>query len=455
MIDSEKSASVHHLPPLLPIRPFTRPVRGEVMPPGSKSITNRALLLAALCDRPVKLTDALFSEDTQVMVEALRRLGFTVESNTGARTLRVSDQVNGLRAARVEIFTGLAGTAARFLTALCAAAGQGVYVVDGTARMRERPMRGVIAALRSLGAELRCLENEGHLPVEIHARGLRGGRVEVDAQESSQFLSALLMAAPLADGPLELSARGGVRQPFVQLTARMMEQFGQPPVEQPAPGTFRVQAPQTYARPSGDYPIEPDASAASYLLALPLVTGGEITLAGLRPPGESLQGDIRFTEVLAHCGLRLDWGGQGVRVHWEPDSARRGIDADFSQFSDTFLTLAAISPLLNGPTRITGIAHTRKQETDRLAGATAELVRLGQHVIESDDAIEIHPRPLQPDVQVETYGDHRFAMSFAILGCHDLRRDGQPWLAIKNPGVCAKTFPAFFDLLARLHAGSH
>lgn len=425
------------------------------MPPGSKSITNRALLLAALCPHPVTLTDALFSDDSRIMVDALRALGFTVEANSGARTLRVSGQESGLRAARTEIFTGLAGTAARFLTALCAAAPQGVYGIDGTARMRERPMSGVLGALRDLGAEVRCLGAEGHLPVEIHARGLRGGRVEVDAQESSQFLSAVLMAAPLARAPLELATVGSVRLPFVQLTARMMEQFGQPAVAQPEPGRFRAQAPHPYRLAGDTYAVEPDASAASYLLALPLVTGGRLTLAGLRPAGESLQGDIRFTEVLRAVGVKFTRTPEGLVAQWDRESGRAGVTADFGPFSDTFLTLAALTPLLSGPTRITGIAHTRKQETDRVAGAAAELRRLGQQVIETEDSLEVHPQPLRPDVEIETYGDHRFAMSFGILGCHDLHRDGRPWLAIKDPGVCAKTFPAFFDLLARLHAGSH
>lgn len=442
------------LPEILPIRPFARPVRGEVMPPGSKSLTNRALLLATLCPRPVTLTEALFSEDSLLMVEALRRLGFTVEENSGSRTLRVSGQANGFKAARAELHVGLAGTAARFLTALCAAAPQGVYVIDGTARMRERPMRGVIDALRALGADIRSLGAEGHLPIEIHARGLRGGQVAVDASESSQFLSALLMVAPLAAGPVELRTVGEVRLPFVELTARLMEQFGQPPVARPAPGVFAV-APRAYDAGADAFAIEPDASAASYLFALPLVTGGELVLHGVLPAERSLQGDIRFADVLRDCGAMIGARRGGAVSSWDRTSVRRGVTRDFSRFSDTFLTLAAVAPLLTGPTRITGIAHTRKQETDRVAGAAAELRKLGQHVVETEDALEIHPRPLTPGVEIETYGDHRFAMSFGVLGCHDLRGDGSPWLSIRRPGCCAKTFPAFFDLLARLRAASH
>ncbi len=425
------------------------------MPPGSKSITNRALIFAALCPQPVTLTEALFSEDSQLVVEALRKLGLTVEANAPRRMIGVSGQAHAFPSERVELFVGLAGTAARFLTALCAAAPRGVYSIDGTARMRERPMKGVIDALRALGAEIRCLGAEGHLPIEIHAHGLRGGDVAIDAQESSQFLSALLMVAPLAAAPITVRAVGGVRLPFVQLTARMMAQFGQPPVQQRAPDLFRITAPRGYDLAGESYAVEPDASAGSYLLALPLVTGGELSLAGLTPPDLSLQGDIRFIDVLREAGALIQPTARGLNAQWERGSARRGVTGDFSKFSDTFLTLAAIAPLLPGPTTITGIAHTRRQETDRVAGAAAELRRLGQHVVETEDALEIHPRPLTSGVAIETYGDHRFAMSFAILGCHDLHGDGRSWLTIKDPGCCAKTFPAFFDLLARLHAGSH
>ncbi len=425
------------------------------MPPGSKSITNRALIFAALCPQPVTLTEALFSEDSQLVVEALRQLGLTVEASAPRRTICVSGQANAFQAARVDLFVGLAGTAARFLTALCAAAPRGVYSIDGTARMRERPMKGVIDALRALGADIRCLGQDGHLPIEIHAHGLRGGDVEIDAQESSQFLSALLMVAPLAAAPIAVRAVGGVRLPFVQLTARMMVQFGQPPVQQLAPDHFRVAAPHRYELNSESYAIEPDASAGSYLLALPLVAGGELSLVGLTSPDASLQGDIRFIDVLRDAGVLIQPSAHGVSAQWERGSARRGVTCDFSRFSDTFLTLAAVAPLLNGPTKITGIAHTRRQETDRVAGAGAELRRLGQHVVETEDTLEIHPRPLTRGVEIETYGDHRFAMSFAILGCHDLHGDGRSWLTIKDPGCCAKTFPEFFDLLARLHAGSH
>lgn len=442
------------LPDLLPIEPFTRPVRGEVVLPGSKSLTNRALLLAALCDRPVTLTGALFSEDTLLMAEALRRLGFAVAADEAAATLRVSDQEKGFTGGPADLFVGLAGTAARFLTALCAAAPRGVYRIDGVSQMRKRPMKGLIDALRALGADVRCTGEEGFFPLEIHARGLHGGPVALDARESSQMLSALMMAAPLAAAPVEVALVGGVRQPFVQMTARLMAHFGQPAVERLADDRFRIAAGRRYALPGGRYAIEPDATAASYFLALPLVTGGALTLRDLGGPGSGLQGDTEFARVLAEAGATVEPQAGGLRVSFAPGRPRRGVDRDFNAFSDTFLTLAAIAPLLEGPTRITGIAHTRKQETDRVAGMARELARLGQEVIETEDALEIHPRPLRAGQVIETYRDHRFAMSFGILGCHDRHGDGRPWLTIRDPACCAKTFPHFFDLLEALRAKS-
>ncbi len=425
------------LPDLLPIRPFTRPARGSVVLPGSKSLTNRALALAALSNQPVTLSGALFSEDTHLMSDALRALGFEISLNESAREIALRPQPHGYPTQPVDLFVGLAGTAARFLTALCAAAPHGLYRIDGVPQMRKRPMKQLIDALRSLGADIRCTGEEGFFPLEIHARGLRGGSVALDASESSQLLSALLMVAPLAAAPVEISLVGNVRWTFVEMTLRLMAEFGISISRPPAHSPFRI-APSTY-RAQSHYVIEPDATAASYFQALPAVTGGTLDLPGLRPPGQGLQGDSAFIEFLTRSLQR-------------PTGA--ALTEDFREISDTFLTLAAIAPLLSGPTRITGIAHTRKQETDRVAGMARELKKLGQDVVETEDSLAITPRPLTSDVEIETYGDHRFAMSFAILGCHDLHRDGRPWLSIRNPACCAKTFPTFFDVLANIRTHS-
>jgi 3-phosphoshikimate 1-carboxyvinyltransferase len=436
---------VTRLPDLLAVRPFTRPVRGNVGIPGSKSLTNRALLMAALCDGPVSLSGALFSDDTRIMAEALRRLGIDVVEDEARGAIRVAGLGGAIPAKEARLSVGLAGTAARFLTALCACAPSGVFRLDGAPRMRERPMKGLIDALRLLGADIRCLGTEGFLPVEVRARGLRGGAVAIDSGESSQMLSALLMVAPLADGPVTVTPVAGVRMPFVRMTIRQMSQFG---LAESVPGPDgAISVARGRYRSPGTYPIEPDATSAGYFAALPLAVGGSIGLDGLKPAEESLQGDVRFLGVLGRCGARISSGGGGILVAFAPGGRRIGVVEDFSGFSDTFLTLAAIAPLLKGPTRITGIGHTRKQETDRVSAMAGELRRLGQEVLETEDSLEINPAPLAAGVSVETHGDHRFAMSFAVLGSHDLSGNGSPWLSIADPACCAKTFPDFFDVL--------
>ena len=413
------------LPDPLWIKPFTRPVRGEVALPGSKSITNRALLLAALSDGPVTLTNALFSRDTEIMAAALNQLGIPVTMDAGERTMRIEGRGGKIPVPSAKLFVGNAGTAARFLTALVCLRPGGVYHFDSDPAMYRRPIGPLLDALASQGAKA----SARNFPFTLQTAGLPGGTVELDASESSQLLSALLLVAPHARTPLAVKLKGDtVSKPFIAMTEHMLQQFA--------------------ARPTS-YAIEGDATAASYFLALPLVTGGQVALPGFKI-ARSLQGDVEFAAVLMKAGLTL----AEAKASMPKGAARRGTVADFNEFSDTFLTLAAIAPLLDGPTIITGIAHTRKQETDRVAGMARELGRLGQHVVETEDSLEIHPRPLKAGVEIETYHDHRFAMSFGILGCHNLHGDGRPWLAIRDPGCCAKTFPHFFDLLAGLRAGS-
>lgn len=481
-------------PDVLPITPFPAPVRGEARLPGSKSLTNRALLLAALAEGRTVLTGALFSEDTEIMVAALGRLGFEVRADAAAQTIAVGGHGGAIPAANrspeapadvecgVDLFVGLAGTAARFLTALCAAAPRGRYRLDGTEQMRRRPMKGLIDALRSLGAEIRCEGTDGFLPFVVHAHGLRAGEVALDASESSQMLSALLMVAPLAvrgaspepAGPpsparaeagrgLHIRLSAPVREPFVEMTRQLMHQFGVDVAS--GPGVFHVPS-RAYRldAPPGPggakaYPIEPDATAASYFLALPLAVGGTLLLPHVNPLGPRLQGDIAFERVLRQAGLSTEPGGKGLMASFPAGGVRVPVTQDFRDFSDTFLTLAALSPLLGGTTRITGIAHTRKQETDRVEAAAAELRKIvgEDRVRTTEDSLEIDAPPLpalrgriRRPVEIDPHGDHRLAMSFAILGCHDLQGDGRPWLVIRNPGVCAKTFPDFFGVLDSL-----
>jgi 3-phosphoshikimate 1-carboxyvinyltransferase len=415
----------------LPIPPFTRPVSGAVTLPGSKSITNRALLLAALADGPVTLTNALFSRDTEIMAAALNQLGIEVKLDANAKTMRVAGHGGKIPAASARLFVGNAGTAARFLTAFVCLRPGGSYQFDSDPAMYRRPIGPLLDALATQGAKA----SARNFPFTLTTAGLAGGTVEIDASESSQLLSALLLIAPHARSRLTVTLKGGtVSKPFVAMTERMLRQF---------------------AERSKTYAIEGDASAASYFLALALVTRGSIALPGYSID-HSLQGDVDFAPVLAQAGLAVTATEDpaGAEAWIVTGAPRRGVKADFNAFSDTFLTLAAIAPLLDGPTKITGIAHTRKQETDRVAGMARELRKLGQDVIEEEDALTITPRPLTPGVEIETYHDHRFAMSFGILGCHNLHGDGRPWLSIKDPACCSKTFPNFFEELASLRAAS-
>lgn len=413
------------LPALLPIIPFTGPVRGGVTLPGSKSITNRALILAALGPTTVTLRNALFSRDTRIMIAALRTLGFEITADESALTITITGGGGKIPQREAQIEVGNAGTAARFLTALVSLHPEGTYHFDGDEAMRRRPIGTLLEALEHQGATASARS----FPFTLKTAGLRGGNVQLDATESSQLLSALLMVAPHARSPLTVELKGEtVSRPFVAMTERMVQQFSTPVV---------------------DYAIEGDATAASYFAALALVTQGQLTVNGLNLSPSALQGDAEFYRLLAAHQLIT------ASDHQVATGAQRsGFSADFNHFSDTFLTLAALAPLLEGPTRITGIAHTRKQETDRVAGMARELRKLGQQVIETEDTLEIHPRPLTPHREIETYHDHRFAMSFGILGCYDLLKNGQAWLSIKDPACCAKTFPSFFDLLADLRGNS-
>ena len=460
------------LPDNLPIVPFTRPVRGSVTLPGSKSITNRALILAALANGKTTLRGALFSRDTRIMVAALRQLGFTVDTDETALTISIKGLDGEIPKREAKLDIGNAGTAARFLTAFVCLCPDGVYHFDGDEAMRRRPIGALLDALETQGANASARS----FPFTLRTTGLRGGDIKIDASESSQMLSALLMVASFARNQSVIYPVGSIRMPFVEMTAKLMTRFTGLGLSPWPDGTYRplpVTPARRYRSPE-IFQIEPDASAASYFLTLPMVTGGSVYLPGLRTD-HSLQGDIKFAEVLRSAGVNvadrlvddpqpsteIDESYQVRKRSIGVDSTFKGspkpkhVTQDFNEFSDTFLTLAAIAPLLDGPTKISGIAHTRKQETDRVAGMARELKKLGQHVIETEDALEIHPRPLIPGVEIETYHDHRFAMSFGILGCFDLLKNGRPWLTIKDPACCSKTFPHFFDLLASLRAGSH
>lgn len=406
------------------------PVTGTIRPPGSKSITNRALVCAALAEGDSLLAGALASEDTEVMIESLGRLGIAVEHDRPRATVRVTGCGGTIPVDRADLFVGNSGTSMRFLAAMVAL-GHGRYRLDGVARMRERPIADLLAALEQLGAKTES--TGGCPPAVIHAGGLRGGTVRIAADISSQFLSGLLMAAPYAAGEVEIALAGPmVSETYVTMTRRVMAEFG---VAVSGEGPFRI-APGRYR--GRQYAIEPDASAASYFFAAAAITGGEVTVAGLSR--RSLQGDVAFCDCLARMGCEVRYDDDSITVRGGP---LRGIDCDMNTISDTAQTLAAVALFAQGPTNIANVAHIRHKETDRILALANELRKLGATVDERHDGLTIEPGPLH-GAEIETYRDHRMAMSFALVGLRT------PGVVILDPGCTAKTYPDFFEDLARL-----
>ena len=449
----------------LPIQPFTGPIEGSLTLPGSKSITNRALILAALSKGETHLTGALFSRDTSIMLEALKSLGFQIKTDSTKNSISVQGEAGRIPIKSASLNVGNAGTAARFLTAFLAIEPGGRYTLDGDPAMRKRPIQGLLKALTESGAAtFEFHKKPGYFPLTLHSQGYKGGTVAVDATASSQILSALLMAAPAGPANVQFIAPH-VRPAYIAITLAVRQSFGADPVAADEVGAYLLPALEYTAPKGGIYAIEPDLSAASYFLSLTALHGGTLKIPALSP--KPLQGDAQFANVLEPLGLEVQQNAFEWMVFGKSPQAFSHTPAtiDFSNFSDTFLTYAALTPLLGCTYTIKGIAHTRKQETDRPAGIARELEKLGQTVTQSHDSLTIKPNlsalkakariALEKNqlLEIDTYEDHRFAMSFAILGTYDLLENGEPWLAIKNPSCCGKTFPDFFHTLENLHHG--
>jgi 3-phosphoshikimate 1-carboxyvinyltransferase len=423
------------------ILPATGPVRGSIRPPGSKSITNRALACAALAEGETVLRGALASDDTRVMIEGLGRLGIRVDVGDGGRTLQVAGCDGEIPAHQADLFVGNSGTTMRFLTAL-AALGRGEYRLDGVPRMRERPMGDQAAAMRLLGVDVRCESPRECPPVTVRGGGLRGGRAAVRGDASSQFLSGLMLAAPYAAADVTLAVEGPlVSVPYVTMTARVMQAFGA--VATPTDGYREIRISHERRYRGREYAVEPDASAASYFFAAAAITGGEVTVEGLGR--DSLQGDVAFVTCLERMGARVAFADGATTVRGGP---LVGIDVDMNAISDTVPTLAVAALFAAGPTHIRNVAHIRHKETDRIAAVARELRKLGAAVEEFPDALRITPRELHGAV-IDTYDDHRMAMSFALAGLM------APGVVINDPGCTAKTYPAFFADLERVVRGRH
>jgi 3-phosphoshikimate 1-carboxyvinyltransferase len=418
-----------------PVVPLTRPPDAEVTVPGSKSFTNRALVCAGLASGASTLTGALFADDTDAMVVALRGLGSSVDADEGAATMRVTGCGGALTPGPVELNVRLAATAARFLAPVLAL-GRGEYRLDGSEPLRRRPIGPLVDALRQLGVRVTDEGSAGHLPVRVDAAGLAGGHVRLRGDISSQFVSGLLLAAPYASAPMEIEVTTDlVSRPYLEVTIATMAAFGVE-IDRQGPGAFRVQ-PARY-RPT-TFAVEPDASAASYFFAAAAMTAGRVRVTGLGRG--AVQGDVRFVDLLGQMGAEVERGADWTEVRGP--ATLRGIDVDLSDISDTVPTLAVVAALADSSSRLHGIGFIRGKETDRIAAVVKELGRCGIVAEEAPDAIVIHPgRPRA--ARVETYDDHRMAMAFSLFG---LLVEG---IEIDEPDVVAKTYPHFFEDLERL-----
>jgi 3-phosphoshikimate 1-carboxyvinyltransferase len=416
---------------LVRLAPGQPPDRWDVRVPGSKSITNRALLLAAVAEGTSILRHPLRSDDTQAMVGSLRALGSAIEDAEGD-AWRVRG-LGGPPRGSADVWCSAAGTVARFLPAMLAA-GSGTFGVDGVAQLRARPLRPLIDALVAQGASVP--DGATHLPLRLVANGLSGGTVAVDSRISSQFLSGLLMAAPLARAATRLVHGETVSRPYLRITESVMRRFG---VEVSLGESESTCEPAAYA--GTEFDIEPDASTASYFLGHAAVTGTTVRLLGL-DGAATRQGDIGLVDVLEAMGCRARLS---PTVEVTGPARLRGVEARMTDNTDVLMTVACIAPFADRPTTIEGVGHARVKESDRLSATAENLQRLGIRVEQGPDHLRVHPGTPRP-ARLPTYDDHRIAMAFALIGHH-------AEITLEDPDVVAKTCPTFFELWRR--SGAH
>ncbi|HCE2184803.1 TPA: 3-phosphoshikimate 1-carboxyvinyltransferase [Vibrio parahaemolyticus] len=421
----------------LTLQPINK-IQGEVNLPGSKSVSNRALLLAALAKGTTRLTNLLDSDDIRHMLNALTKLGvkYTLSAD------KTECVVEGLGrpfsvSGPVELFLGNAGTAMRPLAAaLCV--GQGEYVLTGEPRMKERPIGHLVTALQEAGADIEYLENTNYPPLKIVGTGLKAGTVSIDGSISSQFLTAFLMSAPLAEGEVRIKIEGDlVSKPYIDITLHIMKQFGVEVINNDYQ-EFVIPAGQHYVAP-GDFLVEGDASSASYFLAAAAIKGGEVKVTGIGK--NSIQGDIQFADALEKMGAEIEWGDDYVisRV-----GKLKGIDMDYNHIPDAAMTIATTALFAEGTTAIRNVYNWRVKETDRLSAMATELRKVGAEVEEGEDYIIVKPVPHLKHAAIDTYDDHRMAMCFSLVALSDTP------VTINDPKCTSKTFPDYFDKLKAL-----
>ena len=419
----------------LTLEPIAR-VEGTVNLPGSKSVSNRALLLAALARGTTRLTNLLDSDDIRHMLNALKTLGVSYELSANKTECTVHGLGRAFSSSEpVNLFLGNAGTAMRPLcAALCLSNGE--FTLTGEPRMEERPIAHLVDALRQAGAHVHYLKKDGYPPLTIEGKGLWGGEVVIDGSVSSQFLTAILMAAPLASGDVRIRIRGElVSKPYIDITLHIMQQFGVT-VEHDDYQVFYVRGNQTYVSP-GTFLVEGDASSASYFLAAGAIKG-KVRVTGIGK--NSIQGDIRFADVLEKMGAKITWGDDFIEA--ENVGELQAVDLDMNQIPDAAMTIATAALFANGKTAIRNIYNWRVKETDRLTAMATELRKVGAEVVEGHDFIEITPPAQLKHAAIDTYNDHRIAMCFSLVALSDTK------VTINDPGCTSKTFPDYFTKFA-------
>ena len=416
-----------------------RRISGSITLPGSKSLSNRVLLLAMLSEGETLIENLLDSDDVRRMVDALAKLKISYEEDRPNKKIRVRGVVGRIPVVEAKLFLGNAGTAIRPLTAALTL-GHGRFVLDGIERMRERPIQDLLDGLNQLGAHVRSIYNTGCPPVEIIADGLLGGVTELSGAISSQYLSAILLTSPYAKTPVEIRIRDHlVSIPYVEMTIRLMSRFGVNVVVSEDFRNFYINAPQNYQSPE-TYFVEGDASSASYFLAGAAITGGSVTVVGCGT--ESLQGDAQFAKVLEMMGAEVGWQANKITV--QGSGNLKGIDVDMNEMPDAAMTLAVTALFAKGTTAIRNIYNWRLKETERLKAVSCELKKLGASVDEGEDyLIIVPPRELMP-AEISTYDDHRMAMAFSLAACSEVP------ITILNPTCVNKTFPDYFNQLSKL-----
>ncbi len=428
----------------LTLTPAGKPFDAEITPPGSKSLTNRAFILAALGTGVSTLSNVLFADDTLVMMECLTRLGFRLEVDRAAHVVRVHGRGGSIEKSSADLFCGNSGTTIRFVAALCAL-GRGKFNLDGIPRMRQRPIGELVDLLRHLGVRIDYVLEPGFAPIDVHAHGLPGGIVRFGGSKSSQFLSAVLQIAPYARNEVQVDLDGPQTSwPYVAMTMRLMDTFGVTPelIRDPKTGDpRRIIIPHGEPYAATDCLIEPDASNATYFLAAAAMSpGSKVVLKGLDKL--SLQGDVGFADVLRQTGAGVTYGRDAITVTGA--EKLEGVDVDLSAMPDTAQTLAVAALFANGPTTIRGLHTLRLKETDRIAALATELTKLGAEVDVENDVMTIHPPERLKPAAIDTYDDHRMAMSFALAGT---RISG---VRINDPKCVNKTYPNYFEDLQRV-----